>query len=242
MEKALLTLLRVKTPVIGAGRTDAGVHASQFFVHIDTEEIAEIDILIYKLNCVLPTDVVVFDLFKVKDDSHARFDAVSRSYEYHVIQQKNPFDFDLNYTPAQGIERMRVGTPPVLQLAALQEAMKLWEDVDMVELRAASIALQEQFIEEVECDVPELTLASPRDASVRGSQVSFQFEHGYAAMQAVIDRGVIGDFRAPDIMRFGFTPLYLDAGDVSMAVKVIKDVMNNALWDTDAYKVRSRVT
>jgi kynureninase len=158
------------------------------------------------------------------------------------LGHRNPFDFDLNYTPAKGIERMRVGTPPILQLAALEEAMKLWEDVDMADVRAASIALQEQFIAEIERDVPELTLASPRDAAVRGSQVSFQFEHGYAAMQAVIDRGVIGDFRAPDIMRFGFTPLYLDAGDVSAAVMVIKDVMNNALWDNDAYKVRSRVT
>ncbi|MFK7834959.1 MAG: kynureninase [Sulfitobacter sp.] len=154
----------------------------------------------------------------------------------------SPFDFDLNYRPAKGIERMRVCTPPVLQMAALEEAMKLWEDVAMEDLRAASIALQEQFIAEVERDVPQLTLASPRDPSVRGSQVSFRFEHGYAAMQAVIDRGVIGDFRAPDIMRFGFAPLYLDGGDVSAAVAVIKDVMVNNLWDNDAYKVRSRVT
>ena len=154
----------------------------------------------------------------------------------------SPFDFDLHYKPAQGIERMRVGTPPVLQMAALQEAMKVWEGVDMQDLRDASIALQEQFIEEVERDVPQLTLASPRDANVRGSQVSFRFEHGYAAMQALIDRGVIGDFRAPDIMRFGFTPLYLDASDVSAAVAVIRDVMDNRLWDDDAYKVRSRVT
>lgn len=154
----------------------------------------------------------------------------------------NPFDFDLNYRPAKGIERMRVGTPPVLQMAALEESMALWEDVDMAELRTASLALQEQFIVEVERDVPQLTLASPRDPQVRGSQVSFRFENGYAAMQAVIDRGVIGDFRAPDIMRFGFTPLYLDASDVTAAVAIIRDVMQNALWDDDTYKVRSRVT
>ena len=90
--------------------------------------------------------------------------------------------------------------------------------------------------------VPQLHLASPRDAAVRGSQVSFRFEHGYAAMQALIDRGVIGDFRAPDIMRFGFTPLYLDAADVTAAVAVIRDVMDNGLWDDEAYKTRSRVT
>lgn len=158
------------------------------------------------------------------------------------LGHRAPFDFDLNYTPGRGIERMRVGTPPILQMAALQEAMKVWEDVDMDDLRAASIALQEQFIMEVERDVPQLHLASPRDAAVRGSQVSFRFEHGYAAMQALIDRGVIGDFRAPDIMRFGFTPLYLDAADVTAAVAVIRDVMDNGLWDDEVYKTRSRVT
>lgn len=158
------------------------------------------------------------------------------------LGHRAPFDFDLNYTPGPGIERMRVGTPPILQMAALQEAMKVWEDVDMHDLRAASLALQEQFIKEVERDVPQLELASPRDPAVRGSQVSFRFADGYAAMQALIDRGVIGDFRAPDIMRFGFTPLYLDAGDVTAAVAVIRDVMENDLWDDEAYKVRSRVT
>ena len=158
------------------------------------------------------------------------------------LGHRQPFDFDLNYTPAKGIERMRVGTPPILQMAALEEAMKVWDGVDMGDLRAASVALQEQFIAEVEAQVPQLELASPRDAKIRGSQVSFRFEHGYAAMQAVIDRGVIGDFRAPDIMRFGFTPLYLDAGDVSAAVAIIRDVMANDLWDNDKYKVRSRVT
>ncbi|MBM1688604.1 kynureninase [Sulfitobacter geojensis] len=154
----------------------------------------------------------------------------------------NPFDFDLHYTPGKGIERMRVGTPPVLQMAALEEAMKVWDGVDMADVRRASLDLQEQFIKEVEQAVPQLELASPRDPQARGSQVSFRFEHGYAAMQAVIDRGVIGDFRAPDIMRFGFTPLYLDAADVTAAVAVIEDVMTNALWDDPKYKVRGRVT
>ena len=135
-----------------------------------------------------------------------------------------------------------VGTPPVIQLTALEVAMGLWTDVDMQELRAASIALQEQFIEEIERDVPQLTLASPRNSAERGSQVSFRFEEGYAAMQAVIDRGVIGDFRAPDIMRFGFTPLYIDAEDVSKAVAIIRDVMENRLWDNEKYKTRARVT
>ena len=137
---------------------------------------------------------------------------------------------------------MRVGTPPVIQLTALEVAMDLWADVDMAQLRKESIALQEQFIAEVERDVPQLTLASPREAAQRGSQVSFRFDEGYAAMQALIDRGVIGDFRAPDIMRFGFTPMYLDGMDVSAAVAIIADVMENRLWDRDEYKVKSKVT
>lgn len=158
------------------------------------------------------------------------------------LGHRKPFDFDLGYTPGQGIERMRVGTPPVIQLTALEVAMALWDDVDMHELRSASVALQEQFIEEIEREVPQLILASPRDPAVRGSQVSFRFSDGYAAMQALIDRGVIGDFRAPDIMRFGFTPMYLDSGDVTAAVKIIAEVMNDRLWDEDKYKTRSKVT
>lgn len=158
------------------------------------------------------------------------------------LGHRQPFEFDLNYKPGLGIERMRVGTPPVIQLTALEVAMELWDDVDMNDLRTASVALQEQFIEEVERDVPRLTLASPRDSAVRGSQVSFRFSEGYAAMQALIDRGVIGDFRAPDIMRFGFTPLYIDSADVSAAVSILADVMRNDLWNNENYKTRSRVT
>lgn len=153
-----------------------------------------------------------------------------------------PFDFDHDYRPAGGIERMRVGTPPIIQLAALEAAMEVWDGVDMAEVRKASIALQELFIKEVEARVPALTLASPRDAQQRGSQVSFRFEEGYAAMQALIARGVIGDFRAPDTMRFGFTPLYLDQEDVLAAVAHIETVMRDKLWDDPQYRKRSRVT
>ncbi|WP_299657314.1 kynureninase [uncultured Tateyamaria sp.] len=153
-----------------------------------------------------------------------------------------PFAFDLDYRPAPGIERMRVGTPPVIQLTALEAALEVWDGVDMLELRSASIALQELFIHEVEARVPDLTLASPRDGTQRGSQVSFSFKHGYAAMQALISRGVIGDFRAPDIMRFGFTPLYLDEGDVLAAVDHIEMVMRDRLWDDPVFMTRQKVT
>lgn len=140
-----------------------------------------------------------------------------------------PFAFDLNYTSGAGIERMRVGTPPVLQFAALEAAMDVWDMVDMADVRAKSIALCDRFITGVEAACPALKLASPRDGNQRGSQVSFHFEHGYPAMQALIGRGVIGDFRSPDIMRFGFTPLYIDEGDVDTAIAVITDVMGNDL-------------
>ncbi|WP_187428913.1 Kynureninase [Roseobacter fucihabitans] len=153
-----------------------------------------------------------------------------------------PFDFALHYAPGGGIERMRVGTPPVMQMSALEAALRLWDDVDMDALRAASIALQEQFIEEVEARIPALDLVSPRDPNVRGSQVSFRFEHGYAAMQALIAQDVIGDFRAPDIMRFGFTPLYIDAHDVRIAVDRLVKVMDEKLWDDPKYRMRGRVT
>lgn len=153
-----------------------------------------------------------------------------------------PFAFDLDYRPGRGIERMRVGTPPVLALAALEASLDIWDMTTMADIRARSIALTEAFVEGVETACPMLSLASPRDPHLRGSQISFRFEEGYAAMQALIARGVIGDFRAPDIMRFGFTPLYIDEGDVAKAVDIISDVMNRRLWDRPEYRKKARVT
>ncbi|MHA6263937.1 kynureninase [Arenibacterium sp. CAU 1754] len=153
-----------------------------------------------------------------------------------------PFAFDLNYHPGDGIDRMRVGTPPVLQMAALEAALDVWDSADIADVRARSIALSDLFIAEVEAACPMLTLASPRNGAERGSQVSFHFEQGYAAMQALIARGVIGDFRAPDIMRFGITPLFLDEQDIRAAVAILADVMQNRLWDHPDYMARKAVT
>jgi len=158
------------------------------------------------------------------------------------LGHEDPFAFDLDYRPGAGIARMRVGTPPVLQLTALQASLDIWDLVDMDVVRARSIELSDLFIELVEAGCPDLSLASPRAGQQRGSQVSFRFEHGYAAMQALIERGVIGDFRAPDIMRFGITPLYIDAGDVRQAAAAIERVMSERLWDNEAYRQRSAVT
>lgn len=153
-----------------------------------------------------------------------------------------PFAFEPGYRPAPGIERMRVGTPPVLQMTALEAALEVWEGTDMAEIRTASVALCEQFIAEVETACPALRLVSPRDARQRGSQVSFAFEHGYAAMQALIARGVIGDFRAPDVMRFGFTPFYIDGADVSAAVAILADILDTRAWDRQEFRRANRVT
>ena len=103
-----------------------------------------------------------------------------------------PFEFDRSYRPADGIGRMRIGTPPVLQMAALDAALALWDNLDLSELWSASQALSQRFISRVEQHCPDLELVSPRDPDARGSHVSFAFEHGYAAMQALIDEGEIG--------------------------------------------------
>lgn len=153
-----------------------------------------------------------------------------------------PFAMELDYRPAMSTERMRVGTPPIVQLSILDQALDAWDGVDMADIRTASVALTELFIAEVEARCPQLKLASPRDANLRGSQVSFAFEHGYAAMQALIDRGVIGDFRQPNIMRFGFTPLYINASDVVRAAEIIEDIITNELWRDPKYQKVSRVT
>jgi kynureninase len=153
-----------------------------------------------------------------------------------------PFAFEQSYRPAGGIERMRVGTPPVMQLTALEAALDVWDGVDMEDLRAASIHLSDLFITEVEAKCPTLTLASPRDGAQRGSQVSFASENGYPIMQALIARDVIGDFRAPNMIRFGFTPLYVDEDDVRRAAVVLADILDNRHWDNPQYQQTGRVT
>ncbi|WP_101067914.1 kynureninase [Roseovarius salinarum] len=153
-----------------------------------------------------------------------------------------PFAFEPDYRPAPGAAGMRVGTPPVLGMAALEAALDVWDRVDMAEVRARSIELSELFIAGVEAACPMLELVSPRDPDRRGSQVAFRFGDGHAAMQALIARGVVGDFRAPDIMRFGLAPLYLDEADIRRAIDVMAEVMERRLWDRPEYHARAAVT
>lgn len=153
-----------------------------------------------------------------------------------------PFAFDLDFRADTGIGRMRVGTPPILSLIALEAALGAFDGVDMQVLRTKSISLAELFRAEVERRCPDLVLASPRDPHARGSQVSFRFEHGYALMQALIARGVIGDFRAPDIVRFGFTPLYLSHADVLAACDILEEIVTTRAWDRPEFHKRAKVT
>ncbi|KQN26675.1 kynureninase [Sphingomonas sp. Leaf33] len=153
-----------------------------------------------------------------------------------------PFAFDLDYRPGKGIERMRVGTPPVIALAVLDAALDAWDGVAMADLRARSIELSEAFIAGVEARCAGVTLASPRDPHARGSQVGVRHPQAYAVMQALIAEGVIGDFRAPDILRFGFAPLYNDLADVDRAVTVLADILATGRWDRPEFHARNAVT
>lgn len=153
-----------------------------------------------------------------------------------------PFAFDPAWRPAPGIDRMLTGTPPVLSMVALDAALSLWEGVDLHALRARSLALTDRFIAAVEAACPELTLLTPRDPARRGSQVAFRHPQGYPVMQALIARGVIGDFRAPDILRFGFAPLYVTEADADAAAAILAEVLATRAWDRPEHHARAKVT
>ena len=153
-----------------------------------------------------------------------------------------PFAFDLDYRPGAGVERMRVGTPPIIQMSILEAALEVWDGVDMADIRARSIELSQRFIELVEAGTDKAVLASPRDPQARGSQVSFRFSEGYAAMQALIASNVVGDFRAPDIMRFGFCPLYNSVEEVEQAAGILCEIVETGAWDRPEFRKRQAVT
>jgi kynureninase len=136
-----------------------------------------------------------------------------------------PFEFTEDYDPAPGMARFRVGTPSMISFASLDGALEVWEGVDIREVRSKSEALSELFIRRVDAlRGSDLALASPRDTARRGSHVALTHPQGYELMQALIARGVIGDFRAPDVVRFSITPLYLRYTDVWQAAAVLGEV------------------
>jgi len=150
-----------------------------------------------------------------------------------------PFAFESGYRPAEGIRRFAVSTPHVLSFAALEAALDVWERVPLDLLRAKSVALGSLFVELVG---DALELASPADPARRGSHVSFRHPDGYPVMRALIDRGVHGDFRTPDVLRFGLAPLYTRYVDVFDAVTVLLEVLAKEHWRDARYAQRLAVT
>jgi kynureninase len=164
---------------------------------------------------------------------HPRWHAEAVTPTWGWLGHAEPFAFDPAFRPAEGVAGWVCGTPPVISMAALDAALDVWEGVALADVRAKSIALTEAFIAGVEASVsdPALTLASPRDPAQRGSQVALRHPEAYAVVQALIARGIVGDFRAPDVLRFGFTPLYLRHVDVWDAVAALADVLATRAWD-----------
>jgi kynureninase len=154
-----------------------------------------------------------------------------------------PFAFVDDYRPAQGMLKFLTGTPSILALAALEAGLATFDGIAMRDVAAKSRSLSQLFIEEVEARCGgEVRLASPRDPMQRGSHVVFAHPEGYAVMQALIARGVIGDFRAPDLMRFGFAPLYNSHVEMVRAAEILEEILATREWDQPRLKARSKVT
>lgn len=173
-----------------------------------------------------------------------RLQGVLRSPLSGWMGHARPFDFVDGYEAAPGIDRFLCGTPPILAMAALESGVDLIAGVDRAAITAKAAALSDLFLREVEplCAAHGFTLVTPRRFAERGSHVSLAHDHAYGICQALIARGVIGDFRAPDMVRFGFTPLYTSFADVWRAVAILGAVMASRAWDDPRYQVRERVT
>lgn len=157
---------------------------------------------------------------------------------------QRPFDMTVAYEPAGGIRRYLCGTQPIVSLAMVECGLDVAREADMAEVRRKSLALGDLFIAlaEERCAGHPLTLVTPRDHAQRGSHVSLRHPNGYEVMQALIARGLIGDYREPEVLRFGLTPLYFGYADVWDAVEILKDVLDSKAWDKPEFKQRSAVT
>ena len=154
-----------------------------------------------------------------------------------------PFDFELTYDPAAGVQAFVTSSPSIIALESLSGALDVFERTSMKELRAKSLALTDLFIDLVEARVPGVfDVVTPREHERRGSQVALRHVEAYGVVQAMIERGVVGDFRAPDICRFGFTPLYLRYVDVFDAVEILAQVMNSEAFLDERFTTRKPVT
>lgn len=153
-----------------------------------------------------------------------------------------PFAFDRDFRPDAGIKRFLCGTQPIISLRGVDVALDAMEGVAVAALRQKSLALTELFMARVAALLPSLEIMTPREPSLRGSQVGISFDKGYAVIQAMIERGVIGDFRAPDLMRFGFAPLYVRFQDVWDAAEILASCINAEVWRDPRFSRKLDVT
>ena len=158
------------------------------------------------------------------------------------LGHKFPFKFDLSFVPASGIKKFRIGTPPVIQMAALKAALEIWKTVDMVSFRKQAQNITQLFIEEIESLGLDFELVSPRNPFLRNSQVSFKTSYAYEKMQALIKNQVIGDYREPNIMRFGFNPLFNNERQAIVAAQRLNSIIKENLWQNKKYTKRKLVT
>jgi kynureninase len=172
-----------------------------------------------------------------------RHQAAARQPITGWMGHREPFAMAREYEPATGIRAFASGTPPVLALSALEAALAPFEDVSVADLRRQSLELTDLFIALVEERLGDaFEIVTPREHDRRGSQVSLRHPAAYGVVQALIARDVIGDFRDPDIARFGFAPLYVDTDDVRTAVERLEAVMANEEYADAAYSSRNAVT
>ncbi len=154
-----------------------------------------------------------------------------------------PFAFDRDFRAAKGVGGLRIGTPPVLAMRVLDTALDVFDGVSLDAVAMRSGELSEQLINSVARHCPTVALASPRDPLSRGSHVSFSCAHAYPVMQALIkEHRVIGDVRAPDLLRFGVTPLYINETDITRCVEALAFVLDTRSWDKPEYHRQSAVT
>ena len=154
----------------------------------------------------------------------------------------NPFAFADDYDPAPGLARFLVGTPPILGIAALEGALAAYRDVSLDDLWAKAVALFDAFRALMEERCPEFTCITPTDPAARGSHISLTHPHAFEICQALIAEGVIGDFRSPDVLRLGLTPLYLGFEDIWRAVDILAGIIVQERWRDPTFAVRGKVT
>ena len=160
------------------------------------------------------------------------------------LGHSDPFAFEAKYTPANNINKFICGTPSILSYKAVESALDIFDEISLEQVREKSIQLSELFIKLIqqECGDFGFELFSPIDSAHRGSQISYKHENAYPIMQSLISRGIIGDYREPNILRFGISPLYMRYEDVWSAIICLKNIMQSNEWDSSNFKIRNYVT